>query len=122
MSACLPGPQRTLRALRDVVCLHPYSDREPIQLTERVLADAAALWTRLVEAEGNRRDELLRSLSKIELRLLTTSAASRISNPACRAVLLQVFRRSPSRPLRDLLWEAFLVEPTDSELRMRAQA
>jgi hypothetical protein len=112
-----PAPVQLLESVKRVARDHPYSESAPLMMEGRVLADAGALWARLLAATPDKVSSVLGSLSRLEMRLLVASAVSRISNPRCRAILVQGFQISGDNQLQALLWEEFLLDPDDAELR-----
>ena len=121
MNVSLPSPRHLLKTLEAVERAHPYSESAPLIMEGRVVDDSAALWNRLLSASREKLEAILSSLSRLELRLLAVSAPSRMDDHRCRPILVKLYLARRERSLGSLLWESFLLQPGEPDLRLVAK-
>lgn len=117
----LPEPLALKSALSRAVRNHPYAAAGDWDSnSERLVADATALWDRLVGYEAEQRRRAVIRLTAFELRLIILTARTRLSDASCLAVLDEVFVEHKLSEASQLAWEAFLL--TDGRASFRDPA
>jgi hypothetical protein len=114
-------PVRLLDAVARARTDHPYPARGEIVTCERVDADTAALWQRLISLPEQELDSVISGLPAHEERILLYGAPGRLGDPAVLRVLARLFTLRTTSGQGSLAWDAFLLSG-DTAFRCAASA